>query len=167
MFVRFGIGRDFQITVDSEHLSDRHFHVRQAGFRSRISCESHCSSVTSARAGETNPRSPAGCASSFSRKFRGGESHPRPAEKSAETGRFQVIIGLNNLPEPRFGTPIATIGVRMMPFNQDLELGLDIGPFGVRFKPKNIQCAALCIENLASLGRGARMAGPPRTPFAK
>src|SRR5215472_6816360 len=171
MFVGLGIGRHFQIAVDPEHLPDRDLHVRQAGFRSRISCESHWSSVTSARERKTDPRRESGvgsrCAARFSRKFRGGESHPNSAESSAETGRFQVIIGLNNLPQPRFGTPITTIGVGVMPLNQHLELGLDIGPFGIRFKAENIQRAALCIENLASLWRGARMTRAPRTPFAQ
>ena len=74
---------------------------------------------------------------------------------------------MNNLPEPRFGTPVTTIGVGVMPFNQELELGLDIGPFGVSFKAENIQCAALCFENLASLWRDARMTRAPRTPFAQ
>src|SRR5579872_5065332 len=57
MLVRLGIGRNFEIAVDPEHLSDRHLHVRQTGFISRISCESHCSSVTSAR--ERNTKSEA------------------------------------------------------------------------------------------------------------
>src|SRR5262249_53603037 len=166
MFIRLGISRHFQIAVDSEHLSDRHSHVRQARFRSGISCESHCSSVRSARERKSNPRRESGIGSRlrarFSRKFRGGESHPR----SAETSRFQVIIGLNNLPEPRFGTPVTTIGVGVMPFNQDLKLGLDIGAFGIPFKAKNIEGTTLCIENLASLWRGARMTGTPCAPFA-
>src|SRR5215467_7313548 len=46
VFVRLGISRHFQIAVDSEHLPDRHFHVRQTGLSARISCESHCFSVT-------------------------------------------------------------------------------------------------------------------------
>src|SRR5262249_11133294 len=46
LFVRLGIGRHLQIAVDSEHLPDRHFHIRQTGFSARISCESHCFSVT-------------------------------------------------------------------------------------------------------------------------
>src|SRR5436190_1351271 len=80
VFVGLGIGRHFQIAVDSEHLSDRHFHIRHTGFSRRISCESHCSSVTSARERKTIPGAnrvvaAAGCAARFSRKFRGGESH--------------------------------------------------------------------------------------------
>jgi hypothetical protein len=53
----------------------------------------------------------------------------------------------------------------MMPFDQGLELRLDIGAFGVGFKTKNIKRAALCIENLAPLRRGARMTAlkPPFT----
>src|SRR5262249_11947352 len=45
---RFGIGRNLQISIDSEYLSDRNLHVRQAGFSCLISRERHCSSVTSA-----------------------------------------------------------------------------------------------------------------------
>src|SRR6516164_3877744 len=54
-----------------------------------------------------------------------------------------------------------------MPFDQGLELRLDIGAFSIRFKAENVERPALCIENLASLRRGARMTGVPRTPFAE
>src|SRR6516225_2766965 len=55
----------------------------------------------------------------------------------------------------------------MMPFYQELELGFDIGAFGIPFKAKDIERAALCIENLAPLWRGTRMTAGARTPFAE
>ena len=48
VLLRFGIGWNLQISIDSEYLSDRNLHIRQAGFSRRISRERHCSSVTSA-----------------------------------------------------------------------------------------------------------------------
>src|SRR5208282_5949484 len=84
----------------------------------------------------------------------------KPPGRSAETGGLQVIIGLNDLPKPIFRTPVAAVGVGMMPLYQGLELSLDIGPFGVGFKAEHVEGAALRIENLAALGRGPRMAGP-------
>src|ERR1700745_2793619 len=137
MFVRFGISRDFQIAVDSEHLSNRHFHVRQTRLRSRISCESHCSSVTSARERETKfqarigyrqPAANLGLAESS----KVAEATQNQHKQSAETGRFQVVIGLNDLPQPGFGTPVATIGVGGMAFDQGPELRFYIGSVGIR-----------------------------------
>src|SRR5262249_16108189 len=86
--------------------------------------------------------------------------------RSAETSRFQVIIGLNNLPQARLRTPIAAIGIGMVPLYQDLVLRLDIGAFGIGFKAENIERAALRVENLALLGRDSRMT-VPRPPHAK
>src|SRR6516164_4371113 len=54
----------------------------------------------------------------------------------------------------------------MVPLYQHLELRLDIGAFGVGFKAENIERPALCVENLALLGRGSRMT-VPRAPHAK
>ena len=46
----------------------------------------------------------------------------------------------------------------MMPLYQHLELGLDIGPFGIRFKSEHVQGPALCIEDFAALGSRPRLA---------
>ena len=45
----------------------------------------------------------------------------------------------------------------MMPLYQHLELGLDIGPFGIRFKSEHVQGPALCIEDFAALGSRPRL----------
>src|SRR5205085_9177266 len=54
-----------------------------------------------------------------------------------------------------------------MPLYQGLELRLDIGSVGIRFKPENIERAALRIENLAALRHRVRMTGAPSPPFTK
>ena len=154
MLVRLGIGRNFHVAVDAEHLPDRNLHVRQAGHF--FSCESHCTSVTPGMSRAPVRPSPAvGCHAKFSRSARGRESHPRdPAEHSAETRRLQVIVGLDDLPQPVLGRPVAAVGVGMMALHQHLEPGLDIGALGIGFKAEHIERAALGIEYLAALAGG-------------
>src|SRR5262249_14402825 len=78
--------------------------------------------------GAQSSRSPAACGSTrtgrFARKF-------QPlfwpwVGASAETHRFEIVIGLNDLAQPVFAGTIAAIGVRMMALDQGLEADLDL-----------------------------------------
>ena len=49
-----------------------------------------------------------------------GPDRPPPQAISAEPGRFQVVIGLNDLPEPVLQAAVAAVGVGMQPFYSSL-----------------------------------------------
>src|SRR5262249_49507541 len=102
VLLRFGIGRNLQISIDSEYLSDRNLHVRQAGFSRRISRERHCSSVTSAgpqqgpdvggpRQRRKKPRRESAVGSAARLHLAESSVAAKATPRSAETSRFQVI----------------------------------------------------------------------------
>src|SRR5215469_8793007 len=82
ILVRLRIGRYFEIAVDPEDLANRNLHVRQGGCR--VSCESHCSSETSARR-TWQDRWQAGLASRLGEATLGRRPRAAPRRKSAVT----------------------------------------------------------------------------------
>ena len=59
-----------------------------------------------------------------------------PQAISAEPGRFQVMIGLDDLPEPVLQAAVATVGVRVQTLDQLLVPRLD---FGSRLGPVKVE----------------------------
>src|SRR5215470_10852964 len=58
---------------------------------------------------------------------------------STEADRFQIIVGLDDLPQPILRGAVATIGVGMMPLHKRLEPRFDVLRGGVRLEPERVE----------------------------
>src|SRR5580692_9226832 len=63
----------------------------------------------------------------------------KPIGRSAITHRFQIVVRLDDLAQAVLARSVATIGVGMVAFHQDLELGFDVGRAGVGFKAQRVE----------------------------
>src|SRR5262245_11205683 len=70
-------------------------------------------------------------------------SSHRPRAASAEAGRLQVIVGLDDLAQAILAGAVAAIGVGMMPLHQELEARLDVGLLRVGIETERVQRLAL------------------------
>src|SRR5207247_6573816 len=86
---------------------------------------------------------------------------PRRGEsaRSAPAYGLQVIVGLDDLPQPALVGTIAAVGVGMMALHQELEPRLDLGRAGAALEPERVERLALGVANETALRRGGR-----RTP---
>src|SRR5512133_2067634 len=71
----------------------------------------------------------------------------RSALSSAEADRLEIRIGLDDLAQPIFGRAIAAVGVRMVAFDQRLELPLDLLRRGIRLEAERVERLALGIAH--------------------
>src|SRR5438105_13352107 len=65
--------------------------------------------------------------------------------------RFQVFIGLDNLPQQVFRGPVAAIDIRVMTLDQRLEAPFDVGGRRARIESQDIERLALRIMDGALL----------------
>jgi len=80
---------------------------------------------------------------------------------STEADRFQIIVGLDDLPQPILRGAVATIGVGMMPLHKRLEPRFDVLRGGVGLEPERVERFAFGIAHRAGFCRAA----PGRAPW--
>src|SRR5262245_56278107 len=62
--------------------------------------------------------------------------------RSAKAHRFEILVGLNDLPQPIFRRAVAAIRIRVMALHQHLESQLDVGGGCPRVEPEGIERTA-------------------------
>src|SRR5216684_1483595 len=87
-----------------------------------------------------------------------------PPPESAPAHGLQIIVGLNDVPQPVLAGAIAAVGVGMMTFHQDLEPRLDIGGARARFQSEHVERLAFGIAHDAALGCIALRLEPRSAP---
>src|SRR5260370_3390304 len=75
-----------------------------------------------------------------------------PPPESAPAHGLQIIVGLNDVPQPVLAGAIAAVGVGMMTFHQNLDPRLDIRGARARFQPEHVERLAFGIAHDAALG---------------
>src|SRR5690242_7662571 len=70
---------------------------------------------------------------------------PQWMRGSAIADGSQIIVRLDDLPQPVLAGPVTAVGIGVMPLHQQLEPSLDIGRGHLAFKPKGIERLAFGI----------------------
>src|SRR5262249_52400138 len=65
----------------------------------------------------------------------------------AEAHRLEILVGLNDLPQPLFRRAVAAIGIRVVAFHQHLEPQLDIGRGRAGVEPEGIERTPLGVAD--------------------